>query len=117
MTAAAMKRRSAIGGDPLAALLGEGDPVGGRRAQPEAKPALPAKPRKVRATFHLPEDLMDEARNAVVALSGPPVRLTLADLAENAVRRELERLREEHNRGKAFPRREGELRGGRPIRG
>jgi hypothetical protein len=45
------------------------------------------------ATFHLPEDLMNEARNTVVALSRPPHRLTLAKLAENALRNELERLK------------------------
>lgn len=73
---------------------------------------------KVRATFHLPEDLMNEARNTVVALSGPPYRLTLAKLAENALRSELERLksdREGHQRGKDFPQRTDEVRTGRPI--
>jgi hypothetical protein len=73
---------------------------------------------KVRATFHLPEDLMNEARNTVVALSGPPYRLTLAKLAEIALRRELERLkadRDGRQRGKDFPQRDDEVRTGRPI--
>ena len=73
---------------------------------------------KVRATFHLPEDLMNEARNTVVALSGPPYRLTLAKLAENALRSELERLkrtREGRLRGRDFPQRTDEVRTGRPI--
>jgi hypothetical protein len=73
---------------------------------------------KVRATFHLPEDLMNEARNTVVALSGPPYRLTLAKLAENALRSELERLKEARDgrqRGKDFPQRTDEVRTGRPI--
>lgn len=73
------------------------------------------RPAKVRATFHLPLDLFEEARNAVVFLSGPPARLTLAGLAEAALRGELERLKKRYNAGKAFPRREAELRGGRPI--
>jgi len=51
----------------------------------------------------------------VVFLAGPPARLTLAGLAETALRRELERLKKTHNGGKAFPRREAELRGGRPV--
>ena len=73
---------------------------------------------KVRATFHLPEDLMNEARNTVVALSGPPYRLTLAKLAENALRREIESLksaRDGRQRGKDFPQRDDEVRTGRPI--
>lgn len=77
-----------------------------------------APPRKVRATFHLPEPLLNEARNTVVALSGPPHRLTLARLAEDAIRHELERLRMERlgrKRGREFPQRESELHGGRPI--
>jgi post-segregation antitoxin (ccd killing protein) len=71
--------------------------------------------RKVRATFHLPHELFEEARDAVVQLSGPPVRLTLAALAETALRRELDRLKRAHNQGEAFPRRRVGLRGGRPI--
>lgn len=74
--------------------------------------------RKVRATFHLPEPLLNEARNAVVALSGPPHRMTLARLAEVAIRHELERLRMDRHgrqRGRDFPQRESELHGGRPI--
>jgi hypothetical protein len=71
--------------------------------------------RKVRATFHLPAQLFDECRDAVVYLSGPPVRLTLAALAEEALGRELARLKRKHNSSKRFPRRVGELRGGRPI--
>ena len=73
---------------------------------------------KVRATFHIPEDLLNEARNTVVALSGPPHRLTLAKLAERALRHELDRLRDERpggQRGNAFPQRAHDLRGGRPI--
>ena len=37
----------------------------------------------MRATFHLPHALVEEARNATVALSGPPTRLTLARLVED----------------------------------
>jgi len=70
---------------------------------------------KIRATFHLPRALFEEARDAVVHLSGPPVRLTLAALAERALTRELDRLRRTHNDGKSFPRRQGQLRSGRPI--
>jgi len=73
---------------------------------------------KVRATFHLPRALMNEARNTVVALSGPPHRLTLAKLAENALRSEIDRLkatREGRLQGREFPQRTDEVRTGRPI--
>jgi hypothetical protein len=70
---------------------------------------------KVRATLYLPLELLEEARDAVVCLSGPPARLTLTKLAENALRLEIERLRQLHNQGREFPRRECNLTGGRPI--
>lgn len=72
-------------------------------------------PAKVRATLYLPRDLLEEARNAAVFLAGPPARLTLTKLAEQALRAELDRLRLRHLGGGAFPARDGELRGGRPI--
>ncbi len=70
---------------------------------------------KVRATLYLPQDLLDEARNAVVHLAGNPVRLTLTKLAESALRRELEQLKQCHNNGNDFPQRSEDLKGGRPI--
>lgn len=71
-----------------------------------------------RATFHLPADLLNDMRNTVVALAGPPHRLTMSKLAENALRRELERLRGERagRKGKAYDQRAGEVTRGRPIR-
>lgn len=70
---------------------------------------------KVRATIYLPEDVLDEARNAAVHLAGYPARLTLTKLAENALRAELHRLKRLFNDGEDFPPREEDLRGGRPI--
>jgi hypothetical protein len=70
---------------------------------------------KVRATLYLPYELLDEARNAVVHLSGPPARLTLTKLAEQALRRELQRLKDGYTQGQPFPARDEELKGGRPI--
>jgi len=117
------KRRATIGADPLDAIVPaqaatkasrRGLALAGTTPRKEPPPK-PRKPQKVRATFHLPLDLFEEARDAVVYLSGPPVRLTLATLGEGALRRELDRLKKEHNRGKAFPKRDEPLRGGRPI--
>jgi hypothetical protein len=106
-------RRPSIGGDPLDLLIPQptgtsATPVRGGAPRPERSP-------KVRATFHITEALLEEIRDAVVALSGPPTRLTLAAFAETALRRELDRLRDDRNGGAAFPPRDGELRGGRPI--
>lgn len=70
---------------------------------------------RVRATLYLPEDLLEEARDATVHLAGFPARLTLTKLAENAFRAELARLKQLYNQGREFPRRDEDLRGGRPI--
>ena len=70
---------------------------------------------RVRATLYMPEDLLDEARDAAVHLAGSPARMTLAQLAENAFRAELMRLKQVYNQGRDFPRRSEDLRGGRPI--
>lgn len=73
------------------------------------------KPARVRATLYISADILEEARNAAVHLAGNPLRLTLAKLADAALRAELERLKHEFNDGKDFPQREDDLRGGRPI--
>jgi len=65
---------------------------------------------KARFTFHLPEDLMERAKNAAF-WSSP--RVTLASMAEAGLRAELERL--EKKNGGPFKARERELVGGRPI--
>ena len=70
---------------------------------------------KVRATLYLPLDVLEEARDATVHLAGYPVRMTLTKLAETALRRELQHLKEKHNEGADFPPRGEDLRGGRPI--
>jgi hypothetical protein len=70
---------------------------------------------RVRATLYLPEELLEEARDATVHLAGFPARLTLTKLAENAFRAELARLKQLYNQGREFPRRDEDLRGGRPI--
>src|SRR5262245_47517836 len=78
----------------------------------------PERSHKVRATFHLPADLLNDLRNAVVALSGPPHRMTMAKFAENALRSELERLmqlQQGRQRGRPFPQRDSDVRTGRPI--
>ena len=132
-----MSKRPTIGDDPLAAFIGSAAPRQDvPRKRPAASPTKGAKPRatdttatsgrdrlitpdssraKVKATFIVPAALVAEARSAVVALAGPPVRLTLARLVEDALRRELDRLNKAHHQGKPWPDYKGTLTGGRPI--
>jgi hypothetical protein len=84
---------------------------GARRRSPPAAQAR----KKVRATFHVNEDTLDQAKNAVVMLMGPPLFLTLSDLLDEALREKVVELQNAHNNGKPFPSRGGNLRGGRPI--
>lgn len=82
----------------------------------DATPATEPASKKARFTLHIPEELIEEARNTVVALSGPPHRLTLSAFGEEAIRREIARLTKKENGGEPFPKRDGELKGGRPIK-
>lgn len=122
MAAAKTKRkRQTIGEDPLASLIPSRETAASSRrrsskaTEPGPEQEKPGRVPKVRATFHIPKALLEEARDAVVALLGPPERLTLATFAETAIRRELGRLKKKHNAGEDFPTRSAELRGGRPI--
>ncbi|RIK75050.1 MAG: hypothetical protein DCC68_21890 [Planctomycetota bacterium] len=69
----------------------------------EAGETLPlGKPagKKIRGTFLLPGELLDELRDASYW-----ARLSLARIAERALSAELARLRAEHNGGERFSRR------------
>jgi hypothetical protein len=70
-------------------------------------------PAKVRASFQLPYDVLEAVRDAAAHLSGPPLRMTMTALAERALRVEVERLAQEHNRGRPFPPRPRSARRGR----
>lgn len=70
---------------------------------------------KVRATLYLPAEVLEEARDAAFHLAGYPVHLTLTQLAEVALRAELQRLKDRYNQGRDFPHRAHQLKGGRPI--
>ncbi len=54
-------------------------------------------------------------RDAAFHLAGFPARMTLTKLVENALGAELVRLKERYNAGTDFPRRDEDLKGGRPI--
>jgi len=74
------------------------------------------KKRKVRATYYLSKDVNDRARDAATALMGPPSFETLAAIVERGVAAEVKRLEKAHNKGKPFPVRADELKGGRRLR-
>ncbi len=137
MSAARKKKKKVMGANPLDALLSpsdadepvkrparerrsgktsaKGSRISAARSSTPRAPDPPKKIPKVRATFHLPQQLVEDARNAVYWLSGPPTRLTLADLAAAALRSEIERLKKRYNDGQDFEQRGEDLRGGRPI--
>lgn len=111
--------RRALGDDPFEAVIpgsGEND-----REQHSAEDSqLPAprssrsateRPQKTRATFHLPIGLLEEARDVVYWVPG----LTMANLTEEALRREIQRIKDVRNNGENFPSREGDLKRGRPV--
>lgn len=79
-------------------------------------PALSQPARKEKFNCRLTPDLADAVRDCVVALSGPPERLTIDSFAAEAFRREVERLKKAHNGGKDFPRRDYAPKPGRPIK-
>lgn len=68
-------------------------------------------PKKARAPFQLPPDVIERMRNAVVAREREGE--TMAALAERGIRHELDRL--ERERGAPFPRRRRDPRTGRPL--
>lgn len=105
------KHRPAIGEDPLDAVLGGSATVLRKRPGGRVVPQAPAATgRRVRLTVQVPPGLVEDLRDACYS-----ERLTLTGVAEEALRRELDRLRKAHNAGKPFPPRRGKLRVGRPI--
>ena len=120
------KRRSTIGADPLDAFLPPAVPkvpepprehkTEEKAVEPPSEPVVPHAGKTMKVTYNIPEELVEETRNAVKALSGPPLHLTLSSLVESALRRELARLRTEHNGRRPFEGPGTALRGGRPIR-
>ncbi len=109
-----MKRKT-IGESPLDALLSKPRKTSSTK-KAHNKPQNLSNAVRERVTVSLPSDLIEECRNAVVALSGPPLRLTLAGMVEEALHRELVLLKRAQNDGKDFPERESQLRPGRPMR-
>lgn len=75
----------------------------------------PAIPRKQKVNARISGALLEEIRDCVVSLSGPPHGLTMDEFAEEAYRRELDRLKRSHNSGQPFARRPYNPRPGRRV--
>lgn len=89
---------------------------GRRRAPGKTTKAIPGNKRQV--TAYIGADVVDDARNAVLALMANPAgHRTLSALIEEGIAREVQRLRDELHAGKAFPQRQVELQAGRPAGG
>ena len=99
-----MAKRKTIGENPLDAVIPQNPQTSGPPVSTSHKIA------KERLTVHLPVDLIDRVKNAVYWTPG----LTLAGLAEAGFREAVDEM--EGQRGEAFPARNGELKGGRPIK-
>lgn len=80
-------------------------------------PARTKRKRKLKQTYSIDAGVALAARAAADALQGPPARLTLAAIVEEALRREVARLERMHNEGRPFPAAEGNLRPGRRVGG
>ena len=101
-----MPRRRTIGSNPLDTVI----PLSAETLPRSAGPPPAQTESKARVTFHLPESLVERARNAVFWTPG----LTLAGLAAIALQETLDAL--ETQRGTPFPVRHSELKSGRPIK-
>ncbi len=69
---------------------------------------------RVKLTVLIDQDLAERTRNTVASLQGRPLFLTLATMAENALRAENERLEREFNEGEPFGP-VGKVKTGRPV--
>ena len=113
------KQFQAPAGDSIIATITAGQPAApsnvDKKVTPIKKPPAAEEPPRGRYTFHIPHDVMEQARDAVAHLMGPPEYLTLGKLAEEAIRKEVKRLEAQHNDGEPFPKRNVELKGGRKV--
>jgi len=68
-----------------------------------------------RVSFMLPDELLARARNATLALSGPPAFLRFGALVQAGIAAEVARLEKKHAGGKPFAASGQALRGGRRV--
>ena len=94
-----------LGTNPLDAVIPAKTRAKTKAAPPEKQGS------RSRHTLHLSDELMERARNISYWTPG----LSLSDLSETAIRKEVERL--EKKNGGPYPNRDAELVGGRPLKG
>ena len=93
------------------ARLPAGVPSNGTKPTAKKRGPKPTGTKKERATFQLPPEILNRARDAVYWTPGA----TMAGLMEEALRLHLAKL--EKNRGEPFPSRRGAvLKTGRPVK-
>lgn len=90
-------------------------PHGEEIADERPSTVAPVATRKQKVNARISAALLDEVRDCVVALSGPPHGLTMDEFAEEAYRRELERLKRAHHAGQPFARRPYNPKPGRRV--
>ncbi len=95
--------------------LGSSRPQGEESTAERPSTLTPVAARKQKVNARISPVLLDEVRDCVVALSGPPHGLTMDEFAEEAYRRELERLKRAHHAGQPFPRRAYNPKPGRRV--
>lgn len=95
--------------------LGSSRPQGEEIAGERPSTIAPVVTRKQKVNARISAALLDEVRDCVVALSGPPHGLTMDEFAEEAYRRELERLKRSHHAGQPFARRAYNPKPGRRV--
>lgn len=98
-----------------AARIAPSAPLGTEISDPPTTSRLVVASRKQKVNARIPAVLLDEVRDCVVALSGPPHGMTMDQFAEEAYRRELHRLTREHSSGKPFPARPYDPKPGRRV--
>lgn len=106
MTRQRTNRSSTIGNDPFAILI----PETKEDAKVDAKPSTDNRIPREKLTVHLDGNLINRVKNA--AYWNP--RLTIAKITERGIRQAIEEFEREH--GGAYPQRESELTGGRPMK-
>ena len=83
------------------------------RALPRAQSEKPKK--NHRLTVKVPDEMVEEVRDAVMFLHTQGVHTTLVGIIEDAVDAELKRLKRKYNEGQDFPSRKADVPVGRPI--
>lgn len=102
-----MSRRGGLG---AARALSGGSGRALEAIVPDAAATAPPAPKRVRRSFQLDAELVEELRDAAVHTHG-----TINGLVEDAVRNHLAGLRKQHELGDRFPARENDPRPGRRI--